>query len=96
MVVGYDCPACGFKDDCDVTQAGQRICPDCQSNVRGITSTDAGHPTDGPETFRVTIGYGGETIRVNAHTYKGAYTAAQSHVESDEHISDISRTRRGN
>lgn len=36
-VVAYLCNEHGRLAECDVTDAGERVCPDCQRPVRGLS-----------------------------------------------------------
>lgn len=86
MVLGYVCPECGFQRECDIADSGQRICPDCSTDVTGVTGRTRG-PYAPPEAdpmaqegdinWHVKYGYGNrDTTIVSAFDYIDAIEKA--------------------
>lgn len=85
MTVGYNCTdprdGCtgGYKDDCDVSESGERICPDCGKAVLGLTEEPKGGKLF-PPYHRFRIGYGfrsDRTVTVEATSYREAFERAE-------------------
>lgn len=95
MVIGYSCPNCGFKHDCDIRERdGHRACPDCGIDVTGITTRDFEVTSySEPVTFSVhveRVGKRAKNIRTKARTHEQAYKKVNPELGEDEYITQIS------
>lgn len=42
-VIGYNCPFHGGIDQCEVDEAGQRVCPGCERPVTAVVGEPQNH-----------------------------------------------------
>jgi len=93
MVLAYHCEGCGIQRNCDVDDVGERICPECEAWVSGITGYMRRHPSDGqavgPIRWAVKTGYGssGRERIVEASDVQGAL--GRAHEQADDPITRI-------
>lgn len=101
-MMGYICAEHGFQHDCDTSQSGERICPECGDWVRGVTGRTRGRrapPQDEPrrqtgniEWVITTAGAGRPTV-VSAFDYITAIDAAVEKVDPQE-ITEVKPRKR--
>lgn len=100
MVMGYHCGECEeVKNECDIDDIGERICPDCESWVSGITGRSRKRHNgqmSGNIQWDIVTGYGsrGFDMRFNAFDWGDAASKAAEKVEDDEAITEIRPTHR--
>lgn len=104
MVLGYICNEHGYQAECDVSEAGERLCYECGDSVTGLTGTTRGRrapPTDKPThqqgsiRWDVSVGYGSGSMTVEAFDYVDAAEAAIEKVDDDpQAIKEIMPSRR--
>lgn len=93
MVLGYICNEHGYQSECDVSEAGERLCYECGNAVTGLTGTTRGRnapPSDRPRhqqgsiRWDVSLGYSaGRSVTVEAFGYEEAVEAAIERIDDD-------------
>lgn len=100
MVLGYQCPEHGLQDECDVSEAGERICYECGTAMTGIAGETRGRrapPSDKPMyqqgsiMWQVTSGYDEADITVEAFGWADAVEAA---LERVDHVRNVTPAKR--
>lgn len=90
MVVGYECPDCGFQHECDVDESGERICPCCKTAVTGITGDTRGTRTQYDVTYREPDTHQKKVQKVAASHPEHAFRQVKKKVGDEKRIVDIS------
>lgn len=102
-MLGYMCAEHGYRDECDVSEAGERLCPDCGVAVTGLVgrtrSTSASPPTDVPNAAEGNIVWlvdvrGGDRFTVEAFDYLDAADAAEGRVDDPKQVEEIKPKKR--
>lgn len=93
MVVGYECPDCGYQPECDVDESGERICPRCEIAVIGITGDIRGTGTQYDVTYRLPDTHQKRVQKVAASDPEHAFRQVKKKVGDDKRIVNIDIVR---
>lgn len=101
-MLGYICQTHGYQRECDVSEAGERLCYECGVAVTGLTgrtrNTSASPPTDKPNQAAGDILWVASTydrdFSVSAFGVEEAAKAALSRLEDPQELNEIKPKKR--
>lgn len=98
MVIGYMCEDHGLQDECDVSDAGARICQECEKEMTGLTGITRGRrapPSDEPGKqsgnirWTVVTGHSGDGFTVDAFDFRDAAEKGIEKVDNPQGIKEV-------